>query len=158
MNVDVHSKRGFAARLVRIGWLAFAAALPAQASLGGTEATVLADQTQTQSTLRTVHSEKYTMHELVVASGTAVREYVAPTGVVFAVAWQGPTMPDLRQVLGTHFTQYTDAVAARRPIRGPVSIRLPGLVVQSGGRMRAFAGKAYVPESLPQGVSPDDLR
>jgi hypothetical protein len=158
MNVDVHSKRGFAASLVRIGWLAFAAALPAQASLGGTEATVLADQTQTQSTLRTLHNEKFTMHELAVASGTTVREYVAPTGVVFAIAWQGPTMPDLRQLLGTHFAQYADAVAARRPVRGPVSIQLPGLVVQSGGRMRAFVGKAYVPESLPQGVSPDEVR
>ena len=158
MNVDVHSKRQFATTLARIGWLAFAAALPAQASLGGTEATVFADQAQIQSTLRTVYSEKYTMHELAIASGTTVREYVAPTGVVFAVAWQGPTMPDLRQLLGTHFAQYVDAVAARRPVRGPVSIRLPGLVVQSGGHMRAFAGKAYVPESLPQGVSPDDVR
>jgi hypothetical protein len=134
-----------------------AAALPVQASLGGTAATVLADQTQIQSTLRTVYGDKYTMHELVAPSGTTVREYVAPTGVVFAIAWQGPAMPDLRQLLGAHFAQYVDAVAARR-VRGPVSIQLPGLVVQSGGRMRAFAGKAYVPESLPQGVSPHDVR
>ena len=67
-------------------------------------------------------------------------------------------MPDLRQLLWPHFDEYVAAVAARRTVRGPVSIQLPGLIVQSGGRMRAFAGKAYVPESLPQGVSADDVR
>jgi hypothetical protein len=32
--------------------------------------------------------------------GTSVRRYVSPAGKVVAVAWKGPVMPDLRQVLG----------------------------------------------------------
>jgi hypothetical protein len=158
MIVDVKSIRQLAARLVGVGVLTLAAVVPARATLGAIEASVLGDQTQINATLRTVYSQKYTMHELQVPSGATVREYVGPTGVVFAVAWQGPTMPDLRQLLGPQFDQYVAAMAARRNMRGPVSIQLPGLVVQSSGRMRAFTGKAYVPEGLPQGVSADDVQ
>jgi hypothetical protein len=158
MIVGANSRRQTVARLPIIALLGLAYVLPAHATLGGTEATVITDQAQIKSTLRTVYSEKYAMHELVVPSGSRVREYVAPSGVVFGIAWQGPTMPDLRQLLGPYFSQYADAVAARRGVRGPVTIQLPGLVVQSGGRMRAFSGKAYSPESLPQGVSPDDVQ
>jgi hypothetical protein len=158
MIVEANSIRQFAARLAAVGLLALPSAHSAHATLGGVEATVLADQSQIGATLRTVYGAKYTMHELQVPAGTTVREYIAPTGVVFAVAWQGPSMPDLRQLLGAHFDQYVAAVAARHNVRGPVSIQLPGLVVQSGGRMRSFAGRAYVPESLPQGVSADELQ
>ncbi len=37
-------------------------------------------------------------------------------------------------------------------------VELPGLVVQSGGHMRSFAGRAYIPEALPQGVSVEAIR
>lgn len=158
MIVEVISIRQLAARLASIGLLMFVAMCPARATLGGAEATVLGDQAQIGATLRTVYGAKFTMHELRVPAGTTVREYIAPTGVVFAVAWQGPSMPDLRQLLGAHFDEYVAAVAARRNVRGPVLVQLPGLVVQSGGHMRSFAGRAYVPESLPQGVSVDELR
>ena len=67
-------------------------------------------------------------------------------------------MPDLRQVLGAHFDEYVAAMAATRNRRGPVLVQLPGLVVQSGGHMRGFVGKAYVPETLPPGVSAEDIR
>ena len=158
MNVRAKPARKAATRLAGIGVLALVTAFPARATLGEIEATVLADQTQINATVRTVYNAKYTMHELQVPAGTTVREYVAPSGMVFAVAWQGPSMPDLRQLLGTRFAQYVDAVAARRNVRGPVLIQLPGLVVHSSGRMRAFAGKAYVPDSMPQGMSADDVQ
>jgi hypothetical protein len=32
------------------------------------------------------------------------------------------------------------------------------LVVQSGGQMRAFFGRAYLPAQVPQGVALDDIR
>src|SRR5439155_1849119 len=44
MIVETNSIRQFAARLAGIGLLAFAAAHPAYATLGGAEVTVLADQ------------------------------------------------------------------------------------------------------------------
>jgi hypothetical protein len=146
-------------KLAAIGFIALLGAPSALAALGGAEATVEADRLQTGATHRVVTTDaRFTLHELQAPSGTTVREYVSPTGVVFGVAWQGPTMPDLRQLLGGYFDQYVGAMTERRTRRAPVSIQLPGLVLQSGGHMRAFAGKAYVPAALPQGVSGDDVR
>ena len=141
-----------------LGLSLLAVAPNAEAALGGTEATVRADQAQMSMTLRTMPAARFTVHELTAASGTTVREYVSPAGVVFGVAWQGPSLPDLRQLLGVHFDQYVDAAAARRTRRAPVRVELPGLVVQSSGHMRAFAGKAYLPQGLPQGVVANEIQ
>jgi hypothetical protein len=146
------------ASLAVLGLSLLAAAPYAEAALGGTEATVRADQAQMSMTLRTMPAARFTMHELTAASGTTVREYVSPAGVVFGVAWQGPSLPDLRQLLGAYFDQYVDAAAARRTRRAPVRVELPGLVVQSSGHLRAFAGKAYLPQGLPQGVAAEEIQ
>ena len=137
---------------------ALAASSPAYASLGGNESTVQSDQAQTQATRRILSSARYTVHELEAPTGGHVREFVSPAGMVFGVAWDGPSMPDLRQVLGTYFDRYTAAVATARRTRGAVFIDVPGLVVQSTGHMRAFTGSAYVPEALPEGVVADEVR
>lgn len=137
--------------------LTVASATPARAALGGVEASVESDRLQMGATLRVLPMPSYTLHELQAPSGTVVREYVSPQGTVFGVAWHGPSMPDLRQVLGTYFDRYVDAAASRR-VRGPLSIEQPGLVVQSGGHMRGFVGRAYIPEALPQGVAADSVR
>jgi hypothetical protein len=130
----------------------------AHASLGGIEATVEADRLAAKATIRTQPGARFTMHELRTPAGTTIREYVAPSGVVFGVAWHGPSMPDLRQLLGDHFQAYLDAMATRRTRRSPVTIELPGVVVQSSGRMRAFAGKAYLSTALPQGVTAQEIQ
>src|ERR1700722_19006066 len=36
---------------------------------------------------------------------TVVDEYVSPAGTVFAVAWHGPFVPDMQQILGSYFGQ-----------------------------------------------------
>ncbi|WP_367949067.1 DUF2844 domain-containing protein [Paraburkholderia sp. NMBU_R16] len=54
----------------------------------------------------------YTVHTLTLPSGTVVREYVASSGLVFGVAWKGPTLPDLRATLGDAFDRYVSASAA----------------------------------------------
>jgi hypothetical protein len=89
-----------------------------------------------------------------------VREYVSPAGKVFGVAWQGPRIPDLRQLLGAYYAQYESAASAARSVRhrGPLLIQEPGLVVQSGGHMRAYNGLAYVPDLLPAGVRAEEIR
>lgn len=130
----------------------------ARASLGSLEASVEADRLAAGATATTQRSTRFTMHELQTPSGTKVREYVSPAGVVFGVAWRGPSMPDLRQLLGDHFQSYVDAMAARRTRRSPVFMQLPDLVVQSSGHMRAFAGKAYLSSALPQGVAAQEIQ
>jgi hypothetical protein len=91
-----------------------------------------------------------------------VREYVNPSGTVFAVAWDGPWIPDLRQVLGDHFDRYQAAMQSRqhgaRTGRGGVVIDEPGLVVQMSGHPRAFTGRAYLPALLPAGVQLESIR
>ena len=69
-------------------------------------ATVAADQAHVDGKLAVSRAPKYTVHEIAAPSGVVVREFVSPAGTVFGVAWTGPTMPDLRQVLGPYFDRY----------------------------------------------------
>jgi hypothetical protein len=141
------------------------AAFPAWAALGGDITSVQSDQLRMQGTLRTTAKGSYAVHEIQSSAGTVVREYVASTGnsagKVFAVAWQGPYKPDMRQLLGTYFEQYAQAAKAQRSTRmrrAPVLINEPGLTVQISGHPRSFTGRAYIPEMLPQGVPAEDIR
>jgi hypothetical protein len=100
---------------------------------------------------------KFTVHETRAASGTTVKEFVSPSGVVFAITWRGPVMPDLQQALGRYFERYT----AGDNHNGGLHRRMVNesdLVVQSSGRMRAFIGRAYVPQLLPAGVTVDQIQ
>lgn len=131
---------------------------PALASLGDDKTTVQADQARLKGTLRnTPASAYYTVQEIKTPAGTVVREYLSPAGAVFAVVWQGPFLPDLRQIFGSyfqHFSQSAQTQRSKRPrIRGALLIQEPGLVVQSGGHMRAYFGRAYLPQLVPSGVN-----
>jgi uncharacterized protein DUF2844 len=100
----------------------------------------------------------YQLHEMQSQRGIRVREYASPNGIVFGVTWNGPWMPDLRQLLGPYFNQYMVAAQGKKAARGPVSIQLPGLVVERGGHARSFFGRAYVPQIIPQGVTADAIQ
>jgi hypothetical protein len=129
----------------------------AAASLGGDESTVAADHAVLAGQIKVARVQRYAVHEIAAPSGTVVREFVSPAGKVFAVAWSGPAMPDMRQVLGPYFDTYVAALAQRKA-KGPVNVVLPGLVVQSSGRMRAFSGKAYLPDAVPAGVASEEIK
>jgi Protein of unknown function (DUF2844) len=137
-------------------------AFPAWGALGGDTVSILADQSAMQGSRRTTATKTYTLHEIQAANGTVVREYQSTDGNVFAVTWHGQFRPDMRQVLGSYFDQYAQAMQARssstRRERGPVTIQQPGLTVQLGGHMRALVGRAYVPEKLPQGMRAEDIQ
>lgn len=130
------------------------------AELGGDARSVDADRQKMQGALmQIVRRQSHVVHELRAASGTTVREYVTDGGTVFAVAWDGPWLPDLRQLLGSHYGQFQSAVRSRaRRARGVVSVNESDLVVQMTGHPRAFTGRAYMPGLLPQGVRPEAIR
>jgi hypothetical protein len=114
-----------------------------------------------QGSLRTTQTDAFTVHQILVPTGIVVPEYVSPSGKVFAVTCYGPWPPDMRQILANHFEPYVKAAQAQvnSPAgRRPLMIEQPGLVVQSGGHMRSFAGRAYIPEMLPQGVRAEAIR
>ena len=80
--------------------LAGEAMAPAQASLGDTVASVQADRVSMKGQVRARSEAGYSVQEITAAGGTVVREFVSPGGVVFAVSWNGPAMPNLQQTLG----------------------------------------------------------
>jgi hypothetical protein len=135
-------------------------ALPAHAVLGGNSASVLADAAELQGVVNSVPTQQYDIQEITTQTGMHVREYLTRAGSVFAVSWAGPALPDLQQLLGTHFAEYTSALAAlNRPgLHRSARVALAGLVVESGGHLRAYAGRAYLPALIPAGVPVSELR
>lgn len=146
-----------------LGIVALAVALSARAELGGSPtwphsgAGESANLSQGSGTARA----PYTVNQTSLPSGSVVREYIA-AGTVFAIAWQGAQMPPLNTLLGAYFPSYKQGLVALRATRtsyyGPSSVEQANLVVQSGGHMGSFTGRAYLPQALPQGVSAEDIQ
>jgi len=130
----------------------------ASASLGGNIASLDSDQVQMKTTSRVARSESnYTVREMQLSSGTTVREYLSSTGTIFAVAWNGPVIPNLRQILGHYFSALSDSTAVRRGTHAQMHVAQADLVIDSSGHMRAFAGRAYLKSLLPQEVVAADV-
>lgn len=146
---------------VAIAFLALGLPFHAFGALGALLESVQNDQIHLQAKVTISVVGSYTIHEMSAPTGTIVREYVSQTGKVFGVTWRGPFVPDLRQLLGGYFEQYSQAAKGQREHhvgRVPLDIHEPGLVVQTGGHMRAYSGRAYDPGLLPVGVSDHDIR
>ncbi len=108
----------------------------------------------------TARSGSYTVQETQLENGTNVREYATLTGLVFAVAWQGPVLPDLSVLLGSYFNTFkleTDQARLLGRRGAPVDMSRDGLVVRSNGRMRNFFGHAYATDLVPSDVSVKDI-
>jgi hypothetical protein len=147
--------------LVLPSTVAFAALwLPgmASATLGEQQSSVQADGKELQGSIKELDHGSYRLHELQLPSGTLVREYSGLDGNVFAVTWIGPFMPNLRQMLGRYFDVYATAAKSGHADHHHLEIRQSDLVVQESGHMRAFTGRAYLPQAIPDGVSVEDLQ
>jgi hypothetical protein len=101
----------------------------------------------------------YVMRDTTLGTGTHVREYISGNGVVFAIAWDGPFLPDLKALLGKYFDAMV-AESARLPRAGRsrMAVDSPEVVINSGGHMRAFEGSAWIPAEFPAGFTADDVR
>jgi len=129
--------------------LALLAAAPAWAVLGESVSTVQSDRQRLQGQLVAEVRQGYSLHQIKAAGGRIVREYVSPQGTVFGVAWQGPMMPDLHALLGSYFAEFQQAAQSQHR-HGPLVVRGEHVVVESGGHMRGFRGRAYVPSLVPE--------
>jgi hypothetical protein len=152
------AKQRVIARSIGLAALMTLFPLSALAALGGDAASVRADSLAMDAVLEVTPGGAYAVYQIQSPSGTVVRQYMSPGGEVFGIAWEGPSLPDLRRILGASFDRYVEAVRQQDAARGPATVELPALVVRSGGRMRAFFGQAYLPQRLPQGVSPEAIR
>jgi len=129
---------------------------PAWAALGESESSVSADRQFLRGQIRYEVHEGYRLHQITDATGGVVREYVSPAGKVFGVSWQGSFVPNMQQLLGSYFTylqQYAQAQAGRHG--GPLMIQNDKFVFTSGGHMRSYHGRAYVPSLLPTNLAPE---
>ena len=134
--------------------------VPAWAVLGKYESSVSGDQQDMKSEDRVQDFQAYKVHELTSANGTTVREYVSPKGLVFGVAWQGPFMPNMEQLLGSYVTNLQTASKSQtqvRHLRGLI-VRTNDFVFASGGHMRFWMGSAFVPSLVPSNVSVEVVR
>jgi hypothetical protein len=140
--------------------LSLSVATPALAALGGGAASVEADRRAlSASRLPTVAQAGYQVQE-VEFGGTRVREYLSAAGVVFGLAWEGLTQPDLDTLLGAHAPAWREAErqAPRIPGRRSRTVMAPHLVVERWGHMRHVQGRAWDPDLLPAGVTADAIR
>jgi hypothetical protein len=131
---------------------------PSWAVLGEYENSVASDQQHMHAQLHEQVRQGYSVKQLSSADGRTVREYVSPAGLVFGVAWQGPSMPDLQQLLGSFIGQLQQVTRSRRRRGGPLVVQRNDFVLVSGGHMRSFHGRAYVPSLLPANVSAEVVR
>lgn len=132
--------------------------LPAFATLGEDATTVENDRVKLKAQVRATAVAGYTVHEVASDTGTTVREYINQSGKVFAVAWNGPLLPNFQQTFGKYFPDYLANANSPRVGRRHMSIQATDLVVHSNGHMRAFYGNAYVPSLLPPNFSVADIQ
>ncbi|MFS2004159.1 DUF2844 domain-containing protein [Duganella sp. CT11-25] len=138
------------------GALAYAALGGAPSDFGGTPVKQAARSLAAAGSDST--AAVYTVSQSTLDSGTIVREYSDAAGVVFAVSWSGPTLPDLRTLLGDKFTAMT-AAAGKRPKAGhsQLAVEQSDVVIVSNGHMRSFAGHAWLPSALPAGFDTNTI-
>lgn len=147
------SKRGWL-------WVLALVAQPAWAGLGEPQSSIATDRARISARHAVARMAQYTVHDLTMADGSRLQQYVAGNGQVFAVRWDTLHKPDLAGLLGRAFASYAGAaqVAARRGgIQRQFRHEAPDLVVQASGHLHVFSGYAYRPSLLPQGLSPQAL-
>ncbi|HZZ01408.1 DUF2844 domain-containing protein [Paraburkholderia sp.] len=157
-------------RILKIAMLA-AALLPvaSHATLGGApsasspsptmlHATPQSAAASTTGTSSPTAAAPYTVRESRDANGVAIREYVLPSNVVFAVTWEGPIRPDMTVLLGSYFPNYVSAGESRARGTGPLIESNGDFRIESAGRLGHFFGIAYLPRLMPAHVRLNDLR
>lgn len=130
----------------------------AHATLGGSVTSVESDRKILSAAKRATNFRaNFTVHEMDSRS-TVVREYVSPSGTVFAIAWNG-SQPDLSQLLGSYAEQYSHALreTKRQPGVRRLRVKAAGVVVETWGHMRNLRGRAYAPALIPSGVSLNEI-
>jgi len=131
----------------------------AHAGLGEPVDTVQRDHAALHgATLAVTPMLSYDLHETTTIDGLRLRQYASRAGTVFAVAWSGPALPDLKLVLGKNYDAYVAAAGTHRGSHHVLTIATPELVLNITKHSRGFTGHAHLPALLPAGTAAADLR
>jgi hypothetical protein len=101
----------------------------------------------------------YTVQEIK-SDANVVREYITSSGVVFAVAWNGLSHPDLTILLGPYVVEYQQALLQTPRQKGKryLQVKADRIVVEKWGHMRNLQGRAYIPSLIPSGVTINEIK
>lgn len=149
----MNTYRGYARIRLAVSALLFVGN-SAWAALGGNLASVQSDQQAFAATSTLSANAGGTLYTQNLPNGLIIRQYVDAVGNVYAVAWEGPVLPDFQRLLGASYPSYQQAVLQQQ--RG-VRLQTPTLVIESGGMMRSFVGRAYLPAQLPATLSAPNI-
>jgi hypothetical protein len=143
-----------------LGALAVGLGTPGEvrAALGGDRASIAADEVTLSGTRLVTAAAGWEVHELHLPSGAVVREYLSQSGKVFAIAWAGPVIPNLRLLLGPYFEPYVHSPRKRPSGHHLRVVTTPEWVVQSAGHPQGFVGRAWLPTHLPPSFVLDTVR
>ena len=135
-------------------------AKPALAVLGESADSISSDRRALVATQGSVMVHNGYQVQEIVSDAITVREYISPSGIVFAIAWNGMAVPDLTTLLGSYANDYKTALkqSPRKPGRQMSQIKTDRVVVEKWGHMRNLQGRAYSPALIPQGVSIDEIK
>jgi hypothetical protein len=131
-----------------------------QATLGESEDSVDSDKIAIEATgLSTEFHDGYTVRELR-SDAVILREYVTPSGIIFAIAWNGQIHPDLVPLLGSYAGEYRTALqqTPREPGRRRLQVQTNQITVEKWGHMRNLQGRAYIPALIPSGVNINEIK
>jgi hypothetical protein len=130
-----------------------------RAGLGGDASSVDADAAALHGSVSAPAGQgpsqpaSYQVRQFVSGKGTPVREYFAPSGPVFGVAWEGRRPPDLSVLLGSYYSEYVNT--SERKDQASLhheAIQGPDVIVMLGGHMGHLRGHAYVSALAPAGL------
>jgi Protein of unknown function (DUF2844) len=141
-----------------VGALLVAVSGSAHATLGAGAQSVSEDQAAYSAAHALTPQANFDLHELTTPAGVKVREYALRGGPVFAVAWEGATTPDLKQLLGVHYQRFQSELLAHRTGHHVLAIRTPELVATVTRFQRTGSGTVYLPALVPSGTAISALR
>jgi hypothetical protein len=137
-----------------------ATAQGAHATLGESVDSVESDRKVFSAVKRTAPAlNGYTVQEIK-SDANVVREYISPAGIVFAIAWNGLSHPDLTTLLGAYVGEYQQALQQTTGQKGKrhLQVKTDRIIVEKWGHMRNMQGRAYIPALIPSGVSINELK
>lgn len=132
---------------------ALASGADACATLGEPAASVARDRALLRGVaVSSTVQPRFAVHSMTTGDGATVREYVSPHGVVFAMAWSGPALPDLKVLLGARYRHYAAALAASTGASKTLVVANDALVLRVVKLPRGLEGAAVAPALVPPGA------
>lgn len=105
----------------------------------------------TQSSLNLNYSVSYIQG----VGNIKIKEF-SSNGKVFAVTWSGPRNPDLKQLLGSYFSELKSSAPALVSLRSR-TVNVGDLFINTYGITGDFNGVAYISSLMPSGLTINDL-